>query len=107
MGYHFEAFAFKTDTDAAAVRAEFFKLKTCCTTKDGTEVIAELSGGDQSSPESIGQGYTQGYVLKFNDGAARDFYLGARTGRPDQDTCQCSSEFRTYINDKITESSVT
>lgn len=37
--------------------------------------MAYFSGGPYSSPEGLHQGYTHGFLMTFNDAAARDHYL--------------------------------
>ena len=37
--------------------------------------ITGFSGGPNNSPEGLARGYTHGFVVSFNDKAARDGYL--------------------------------
>jgi len=110
--YHFVAFAYNKGVNAAEVRREFLKLKGTCL-KDGKRVISEISSGDQSSPEKIGQGYTDGFMVKFTTGAMRDYYIGCpdktcqEGGRkPAGGFCQSHDDFKFFVGPKLAGNNV-
>jgi hypothetical protein len=72
MLYHVVLFQPKPDTDPADWERLREEIEALPGKIDG---IVSVSWGANVSPEGIGQGYEQGFVMVFADEAARDAYL--------------------------------
>lgn len=69
---HIALLKFKDGTSGETIEGLFDELLNM------TEVIPGIEdyvAGENSSPESLNQGYTHGFVMTFTDAAARDAYL--------------------------------
>jgi hypothetical protein len=62
----------KTGATAAQFAALWSALEGL---KDRIPGIASVACGPNASPEGLEQGYTQGFVMRFDDAQARDAYL--------------------------------
>ena len=63
---------FRADVSAAARDAVYAELRALKGKVDG---MLTASFGPNVSPEGLGQGFADGFVIDFRDAAARDAYL--------------------------------
>ena len=69
---HIALFSFKTGTPPGTIDRSFDELHRLAKVIPG---IINFSAGPNNSPEGLAGGLTHGFVMAFQDGAARDAYL--------------------------------
>jgi hypothetical protein len=69
---HMVLVRFKPEASGETIQDLFARLAALRETIPG---IRHYSGGSYSSPEGLNQGYTHGFLMTFQDAAARDAYL--------------------------------
>lgn len=69
---HIALVQFKADSSPEQIEQLFSALLDLSENIDGIEDYVE---GANSSPEALNKGYTHGFVMTFQDAAARDAYL--------------------------------
>jgi len=102
--HHLVAFRYGNGVNAKKIREKFLDLKRTCK-KNGKNVISEISGGPQSSPENVFQGYTDIFMVKFLSAADKDYYLGC-IDKPCQDGgkkpaggyCRSHDDFKVLVD---------
>jgi hypothetical protein len=69
---HIALFKFKAETSPEQVDQVFQEIMDLSETIPGIE---DYVSGPNSSPETLNDGFTHGFVMTFTDAAARDAYL--------------------------------
>jgi len=69
---------FRDDVDAASREALYERLTRLC---DELPNVLAAGFGSNASPEGLGQGFDDGFVIDFVDSLARDAYLDDATHR--------------------------
>jgi len=69
---HIALFSFKADTPPGTIDRVVLELRRLAKVIPG---INSLTSGPNSSPEGLADGLTHGFVMTFQDAAARDAYL--------------------------------
>jgi hypothetical protein len=72
MIHHLVVLKLKASTKPAQVAKMFSELAGL---KKKVPGLLTFTGGPYSSPEGLNQGFTHGFVMAFEDAAARDAYL--------------------------------
>ena len=70
---HIALFKFKEGTAQEYIDQVFEQALELSESVDGIE---DYVGGTNNSPEGLNQGFTHGFVMTFQDAAARDAYVG-------------------------------
>ena len=78
MVRHIVLCRFRDDVDAAARQALYDRLAVLC---DELPNALAFAAGANVSPEGLGQGCDEGFVIDFVDADARDAYLEDETHR--------------------------
>jgi hypothetical protein len=60
--------------DLQAVEQKFHELQT--SKRDGRPYILSIESGAQNSPEGLGQGFHQAYIVSFASQGDRNYYFG-------------------------------
>jgi hypothetical protein len=69
---HFGAFAFKPGVSAAQIDHCFAEMRSMVGRIPG---LLEITHGPYQSPEGLNDGFTHGFIMAFENAAARDAYL--------------------------------
>ena len=69
---HIALFSFKVGTPQSVIDRAFVDLRRLAKVIPG---ITNFTGGTNNSPEGLADGLTHGFVMTFEDAAARDAYL--------------------------------
>lgn len=72
MVHHLVLFRFRPDLPPDAIPTAFAELRAL---RDRIAGITGFSGGADASKEGLARGFTHGFCMTFQDGAARDAYL--------------------------------
>jgi hypothetical protein len=74
---HIVLFRYREDVDGAdlqKIEQNFHELQT--SKRDGRSYILSIESGPQNSPEGLGQGFHQAYIVSFASQGDRNYYVG-------------------------------
>ena len=74
---HIVLFRYREDidgTDLQKIEQKFHELQT--SKRDGRPYILSIESGAQNSPEGLGQGFHQAYIVSFASQGDRNYYVG-------------------------------
>lgn len=74
---HIVLFRYREDidgTDLQKIEQKFHELQT--SKRDGRAYILSIESGAQNSPEGLGQGFHQAYIVSFTSQGDRNYYVG-------------------------------
>ena len=74
---HIVLFRYRDDVNAKdleKIEQEFHELQT--SKRDGRPYILSIESGPQNSPEGLGQGFHQAYIVSFASQGDRNYYVG-------------------------------
>lgn len=74
---HIVLFRYRDDIDGKdmqKIEQKFHELQT--SERDGRPYILSIESGAQNSPEGLGQGFHQAYIVSFASQGDRNYYVG-------------------------------